>query len=158
MQAQARQEAGLKAGEGWFDVCSEGSRAAGARSSPTQRHSEYSACLGEAMYSATAQALSFLCAVAPQASSHSLNKSQTISVSVSQGYLQRAAKLTRSLLLTIVTCWPEAHSACLLTLCAGESLNLMPGVSLLVLSDSHAGALHCNSRPCVKIGGALVMV
>ena len=155
MQAQARQEAGLKAGEGWFDVCSEGSRAAGARSSPTQRHSEYSACLGEAMYSATAQALSFLCAVAPQASSHSLNKSQTISMSVSQGYLQRAAKLTR---LLLVTCWPEAHNACLLTLCAGESLNLMPGVSLLVLSDSHAGALHCKSRPCVKTGGALVMV
>ena len=155
MQAQARQEAGLKAGEGWFDVCSEGSQAAGARSSPTQRHSEYSACLGEAMYSATAQALSFLCAVAPQASSHSLNKSQTISMSVSQGYLQRAAKLTR---LLLVTCWPEAHNACLLTLCAGESLNLMPGVSLLVLSDSHAGALHCKRRPCVKIGGARVMV
>ena len=78
MQAQARQEAGLKAGEGWFDVCSQGSRAAGAHSSPTQRHSEYSACLGEAMYSATAQALSFLCAVAPQASILTLNKSHLI--------------------------------------------------------------------------------
>ena len=67
-QAQARQEPGLQAGEGWFDVCAEGSRPAGPRSSQDPRHSEFSACLGEAMYSATAQALAFLCAVAPQAS------------------------------------------------------------------------------------------
>ena len=68
VQAQAEQEPGLQAGEGWFDACSEGSQAAGSRRSPSQRHSEYSACLGEAVYSAAAHALSFLCAVAPQAS------------------------------------------------------------------------------------------
>lgn len=68
MQAQARQEPGLQAGEGWFDVYSEGSAPAGSRGSSSRQHSEYSACLGEAMYSASAQALSFLCAVAPQAS------------------------------------------------------------------------------------------
>ena len=67
-QALAEQEPGLQAGEGWFDACSEGSQATGARRSPSQRHSEYSACLGEAQYSAAAHALSFLCAVAPQAS------------------------------------------------------------------------------------------
>ena len=67
-QAQARQKPGLQAGEGWFDVCAEGSRPAGPRSSQDPRHSEFSACLGEAMYSAIAQALAFLCAVAPQAS------------------------------------------------------------------------------------------
>ena len=67
-QVQARQKPGLQAGEGWFDVCAEGSRPAGPRSSQDPRHSEFSACLGEAMYSATAQALAFLCAVAPQAS------------------------------------------------------------------------------------------
>ena len=67
-QAQARQEPGLQAGEGWFDVCSEGSRPAGPRSSPDQRHSEFSARFGEAMSSAIAQALCFLCAVSPQAS------------------------------------------------------------------------------------------
>ena len=67
-QAQAKQEPGLQAGEGWFDVCSEGSRPAGPRSSQDLRHSEFSAGLGEAMYSAIAQALAFLCAVAPQAS------------------------------------------------------------------------------------------
>ncbi len=71
VQAQAEQEPGLQAGEGWFDVCSEGSQPAGSRRSPTQRHSEYSACLGEAVYSAAAQALSFLCAVAPQVSASS---------------------------------------------------------------------------------------
>ncbi|CAK0783823.1 hypothetical protein CVIRNUC_007023 [Coccomyxa viridis] len=65
-KAQARQKPGLQAGEGWFDVCAEGSRPAGPRSSQDPRHSEFSACLGEAMYSATAQALAFLCAVAPQ--------------------------------------------------------------------------------------------
>ena len=54
--------------EGWFDVCSEGSVQAGPRRSPSSKHSEYSVCLGEAVYSATAHALSFLCAVAPEAS------------------------------------------------------------------------------------------
>ena len=49
-------------------MCAEGSRPAGPRSSQDPRHSEFSACLGEAMYSAIAQALAFLCAVAPQAS------------------------------------------------------------------------------------------
>ena len=49
-------------------MCAEGSRPAGPRSSQDPRHSEFSACLGEAMYSAVAQALAFLCAVAPQAS------------------------------------------------------------------------------------------
>lgn len=68
VQAQAEQEPGLQAGEGWFDACAEGSQAAESRRSPAQRHSEYSACLGEAQYSAAAHALSFLCAVAPQAS------------------------------------------------------------------------------------------
>ena len=72
MQAMARQEPGLLAGEGWFEVCAEGVRAAigqpGSRQSPDQRHNEYSASLAEAIYSAAAQALAFLCAVAPQAS------------------------------------------------------------------------------------------
>ena len=67
MQAQAEQEPGLQAGEGWFDVCSEGSQSStGSRRSPSQRHSEYTASLGEAVYSAAAHALSFLCAVAPE--------------------------------------------------------------------------------------------
>ena len=49
-------------------MCSQGSRPAGPRSSQDPRHSEFSARLGEAMYSAIAQALCFLCAVSPQAS------------------------------------------------------------------------------------------
>lgn len=72
MQAMARKEPGLLAGEGWFEVCAEGVRTAvgqpGSRQSPDQCHNEYSASLAEAIYSAAAQALAFLCAVAPQAS------------------------------------------------------------------------------------------
>ncbi len=72
MQAMARQEPGLLAGEGWFEVCTEGVQAAfgqtGSRQSPDQHHNEYSASLAEAIYSAAAQAMAFLCAVAPQAS------------------------------------------------------------------------------------------
>lgn len=67
-QAQAREQAGLPVGEAWFDVCAEGSREAkaGAGDYSDLKHSDYSASLAEALYGSVAQALSFLCAVAPE--------------------------------------------------------------------------------------------
>ena len=56
----------MPVGEAWFDVCAEGSRAEKAGPGDGLKHSDYSASLAEALYGSIAQALSFLCAVAPE--------------------------------------------------------------------------------------------
>jgi hypothetical protein len=66
MQAQACRPAGLPVGESWFDVTAEGALTSRAGSHDGLKHNDYTATLAETLYSCVAQALAFLCAVAPE--------------------------------------------------------------------------------------------